>query len=177
MADEQEINKARRIRGVFRGGVTRIMNQIYEIIGNDEIDNDGPNKLVALKNNIVDKLERVKETDMKLEHLLIEGGDNFEPELNEAMLYHEPFYELFVAIEQKLTIKDGTISHSPVSRAGSTNYSTDENRASSVSRSNYSNYPNINHNNNNRNVHLPCVDIEPFDVGNRSSISEFYQFI
>ena len=32
MADEQEINKARRIRGVFRGSVIRIMNQIYEII-------------------------------------------------------------------------------------------------------------------------------------------------
>ena len=100
MADEQEINKARRIKGVFRGGVTRIMNQIYEIIGNDEIDNDGQNKLVALKNNIVDKLERVKETDMKLEHLLIEGGDNFELELNEAVLYHEPFCEYLLQLNR-----------------------------------------------------------------------------
>ena len=41
---------------------------------------------------------------MKLEHLLIEGGDNFELELNEAMRYHEPFCELFVAIERSYAI-------------------------------------------------------------------------
>ena len=71
------------------------MNQIYKIVGIDVISNDGQNKLVALKNNFVDKLERVKEMDMKLEHLLIEDGDNFVLELNNTLLYHKPFYELF----------------------------------------------------------------------------------
>ena len=100
-----EVTKVKRIRGVYRGGITRTMSQAETIL-QDEINEEGRNKLIALRNSMVDKLAKVKEMDGKLETLLIEmEGDAFETEVSETLDYHDPIYELFVAIENKLVIK------------------------------------------------------------------------
>ena len=49
-----EINKSKRIRGVYRGSVTKAVNQVADIIREEEIQNENRNKLVALKKNIID---------------------------------------------------------------------------------------------------------------------------
>ena len=79
-----EVTKVKRIRGVYRGGITRTMSQAETIL-QDEISEEGWNKLIALRNSIVDKLAKVKEMDGKLETLLIEmEGDAFETEVSET---------------------------------------------------------------------------------------------
>ena len=51
--------------------------------------------LMALRNNITEKLDKVKSLDEKLEAFLIkESGNTYEVETNEILEYHENFYEL-----------------------------------------------------------------------------------
>ena len=174
-----EINKSKRIRGVYRGSVTKAVNQVGDIIREEEIQNENRNKLVALKNNIIDKLGKIKEMDKKIENLLIEEeGEAFELELNDVLQYHEPFYELFVEIEEKLSIKDETVSRSGIFSATRRNeYAPENDENTSGFNRNFNpalqidgQVQNLQENpirnmrmNHNGNVRLPVVNIEPFD--------------
>ena len=69
----------------------------------EDIEDKERTTLIALKSNIVDKLEKIKEVDEKLQSILMEEeGNAYEKEATEILDYHDQFYELFVTIDSKL---------------------------------------------------------------------------
>ena len=93
---------ARKRRGAYRGSVTKVVNDVEELLVSDEgVDNE---ELLALKNNLVDRIQRVKEVDDQLEEILIDGDDDlFQEFMDDVLEYHSQFYHLFVRIDKRLS--------------------------------------------------------------------------
>ena len=101
-----DVNKTKRLRGVYRAAVTRTQTKIINLLEQGPVLSDEEkNELLALKSAITDKLEKVKELDTKIETILIEE-DEFEEEIAGILEYHDAFYELFAKIEKYLSLDE-----------------------------------------------------------------------
>ena len=185
MADEK--TKCRRKRGIFRGSCTKIVHEMRELLDDQEINDLGRNRLSALKNNLVDKLERIKEIDGKLEEILVaDEGDEYEKEMNDIIEFHDQFYDLFVQIDvlfsagsfaasslKSVSVVDGE----NVTESGIRNLQLNDEESrrlrSLLNDDDNKNQYHHNHANSNINEHfrnnihinarLPPVDIDPFE--------------
>ena len=111
MTEANERDKFKRMRAVYKGSVTKTTGKIQVILQKD-IEDEERTKLIALKNNIVDKPEKIKNIDEKLQSILIEEeSDAYEKEATGILDNHEQFYELFVTIDSKITIKEEIYSN------------------------------------------------------------------
>ena len=95
MSDTDERDIIKRMRAVLKGSATKTTGKMQTILRKwerrrrkDQVD--------SVKNNVVDKLEKIKEIDDKIQNSLIEEGDAYEKEANEILDYHEQFYELVI---------------------------------------------------------------------------------
>ena len=74
---EENTARIRKRRGAYRGNVTKIVNDIEELLVSEDVPVVAVNnELLALKNNLVDRIEKVKELDDQLEDILTDRGDD-----------------------------------------------------------------------------------------------------
>ena len=124
---EENAARIRKRRGAYRGNVTKIVNDIEELLVSEEVSVVAANnELLALKNNLVDRIEKVKELDDQLDDILIDGGDDiYQTFMDDTLEYHSQFYHLFVRIDERLS-SDVSLKTSRRNSFGSQDLTTHE---------------------------------------------------
>ena len=180
-----QLTRVKRKRGSYRAGVTRAVDEIKALLEAEDLQEGDMDRVNALRNIVQEKLANIKACDEALEDLLIEEeGEEYEDAMQEMFAYHEPFYELFIRIENLLSPTRRVSANASVSSAKSNN-SADSLLDQSVENmhlhdrrdvyeehSSFQQYASPSHpceRGNGRNsssvvdVRLPPVDIESFD--------------
>ena len=90
------VTKLKKARGVYRRQATKTENEAQIILENYEIENI--DKLTALRNSYLDKLNKIKSLDDQILELLEE--EDYEQELDTNIEYHDRTYEIIAKMER-----------------------------------------------------------------------------
>ena len=97
MTDPENLSKLRGIRKSNLRNITNVENKVLQLISNIEPKKNQTLKLLAKKNILLKKIEKVKTIDENIIDLLHE--EVMEMELDEYLARNENFHELFVKID------------------------------------------------------------------------------
>ena len=97
MTDPENLSKLRGIRKSYLRNITNVENEVLQLIPNIEPKKNQTSKLLAKKNILLKKIEKVKTIDENIIDLLHE--EVMEMELDEYLARNENFHELFVKID------------------------------------------------------------------------------
>lgn len=105
MTDPDNLSKLRGIRKSNVRNITNVENEVLQLISNIEPKKNQTLKLLAKKNILLKKIEKVKTIDENIIDLLHEKV--MEMELDEYLARNDNFHELFVKIDMCLeTLKN-----------------------------------------------------------------------
>ena len=107
MADPKNLPKVRGIRKSYLRNVINVENEVLRLISNNDPKNENQKlKLLAKKNILLEKIEKVKTLDENIIDLL--NGEAMEMELDESLARNDNFHWLFVKIDMYLkTLENG----------------------------------------------------------------------
>ena len=101
MADPKNLPKVRGIRKSYLRNVINVENEVLRLISNNDPKNENQKlKLLAKKNILLEKIEKVKTLDENIIDLL--NGEAMEMELDESLARNDNFHWLFVKIDMCL---------------------------------------------------------------------------
>ena len=103
MADPKNLPKVRGIRKSYLRNVINVENEVLRLISNNDPKNENQKlKVLAKKNILLEKIEKVKTLDENIIDLL--NGEAMEMELDESLARNDNFHGLFVKIDMCLKL-------------------------------------------------------------------------
>ena len=101
MADPKNLPKVHGIRKSYLRNIINVENEVLRLISNNDPKNENQKlKLLAKKNILLEKIEKVKTLDENIIDLL--NGEAMEMELDESLARNDNFHWLFVKIDMCL---------------------------------------------------------------------------
>ena len=101
MADPKNLPKVHGIRKSYLRNIINVENEVLRLISNNDPKNENQKlKLLAKKNILLEKIEKVKTLDENVIDLL--NGEAMEMELDESLARNDNFHWLFVKIDMCL---------------------------------------------------------------------------
>ena len=99
MAEPDGLGRKKRIRAGHKASATRILRQVDEIAGSDEVTEADRSRLAQLKLGLEEKLATLKQLDAEILELTAEEG--LEAEIEQSDTYKEGIYGAIVKISKR----------------------------------------------------------------------------